>query len=402
MRQHISNRLVASLGTGCGTVIWDRRLAGFGVRAYPSGSRVYVAQAKGPGGMKRVTLGRHGLIDAAEARAAAAVAIGRIVAGEEVSAHRHRGPTVAEAARRYLRRHVAAHCKPGTLRMRESVIHGHLLPALGGRPLAGLRTADVAEMHRRMADTPAQANAAVSTLSAIVAKHRQWGLIPENGPDPCADVVKYRNRRRERFLSGAEYARLGRALDDSAGIAGVSQTAAAAVRLLMLTGCRRNEILSLRWDDVDLGARELRLRDAKTGPRTVPLAPAAVDVLAGQSCLDSVWVFPGQKPGTHYKDLWPAWALLRKRARLDDVRLHDLRHSFASCALALGESLPMIAKLLGHRRIESTARYAHLSRGDVREAAARVADELAKDVLPGWQRRDVYDRRGNGGCNEGG
>lgn len=133
---------------------------------------------------------------------------------------------------------------------------------------------------------------------------------------------------------------------------------------------------------MDLEGRELRLRDSKTGPRVVALSPAAVSVLEGliQSA-EGEWVLPGKIPGTHLNKLGNAWRRLRVRADLPDVRLHNLRHSFASTALALGENLPMIAKLLGHRRIGSTARYAHLEHNAVREVAERVATSLAKDIL---------------------
>ena len=163
-----------------------------------------------------------------------------------------------------------------------------------------------------------------------------------------------------------------------------SPVAIAALRLLMLTGCRRKEILTLRWADVDLASRQFQLRDAKAGPRAVPLSPSAANVLSDLArTKSSEWVIPGQKPGTHLQDLGSIWRRLRERAGLDDVRMHDLRHSFASSALALGESLPMIAKLLGHRRLESTIRYAHLARSGVHEAAERVARSLAEDILPG-------------------
>ena len=156
----------------------------------------------------------------------------------------------------------------------------------------------------------------------------------------------------------------------------------AAIRLLVLTGCRKNEVLTLRWADVDLKSRELRLRDSKVGPRVVPLSPSAVELVAGLPRLPgNEWVFPGQKPGTHLNSIDLAWRRLRIRADLPDVRLHDLRHSFASSALALGESLSTIQKLLGHRQISSTVRYAHLARTTVHEAANRVADSLAEDIL---------------------
>ena len=171
-------------------------------------------------------------------------------------------------------------------------------------------------------------------------------------------------------------------LDEAEARGGASAGAVAAIRLLMLTGCRKNEILTLRWHDVDLEARELTLADAKTGPRAVPLPPSAVRLLAGLARKPgNPWVIPGPKPGTQMRDIDGAWQTMRGRARLDGVRIHDLRHSYASRALALGKSLPMIGKLLGHSQVETAARYAHLARDSVHEAAAQIAESIAADIL---------------------
>ena len=155
----------------------------------------------------------------------------------------------------------------------------------------------------------------------------------------------------------------------------------------MLTGCRKREILCLRWEDVALDDNELRLPDAKTGARVVSLSPLAVKLLSGLPRMEgNPWVIPGRKPGTHLRDLNDAWKVIRTRAGLEDVRIHDLRHSYASRALALGESLPMIGKLLGHSQVETTARYAHLARDSVKEAAERIAGSIAGDILgEGWR-----------------
>ena len=162
----------------------------------------------------------------------------------------------------------------------------------------------------------------------------------------------------------------------------LSVHAAAALRLLMLTGCRRNEIAMLRWADVDLDVGELHLSDAKTGARTVTLSPAAVDVLKDVPRVASnPWVIAGPRPGTRITNLSEQWRCVRTRAALEDVRLHDLRHIWASRALAFGESLPMIARLLGHSQIETTARYAHLARDSVHDAAARIAASIGADLL---------------------
>ena len=206
-----------------------------------------------------------------------------------------------------------------------------------------------------------------------------WGMAPE-GANPCRGVRKYRERRRERFLSPDEYRRLGAMLAEAEGRA--SPHALAALRLLMLTGCRLGEILTLRWDDVDRAAGEFRLRDGKTGARMVPLTPTAEAVLDGiPREPGNPWVIAGRAPGTRLASLTAEWYRIRARAGLGDVRIHDLRHSFASRALALGESLPMIGKLLGHNQVETTARYAHLARDSIHESAARIADSLAADIL---------------------
>ena len=157
----------------------------------------------------------------------------------------------------------------------------------------------------------------------------------------------------------------------------------AALRLLALTGCRRSEILALRWEHVDREAGELRLPDSKTGPRLAPLSPAAAEVLSTlRRVPGNPWVIPGRAPGAPLRNLQRPWEVVRARAGLDDVRIHDLRHSFASRALALGESLRMIGELLGHRRVRTTARYAHLARDPVNASSARVADSIGADVLP--------------------
>ena len=384
--RRLNNRTVESLRFDRETLVWDRLLPGFAVKIYPSGTRTYIAQTRGPNGARRVTLGRHGAINAAEARRRAWQAIARIKAGREPLpehsvSRRAAGPRLADMAARYMDEYVAVHCKPGTLRLRSAAIYRHILPRLGKRRIAAVRRRHVLALQQRMAKTPVQANNVIITLSQIYNKAQDWGIVPE-GTNPCRHVELYRQRKRERFLTEAEFQRLGRVLDDAAQSGGATPEAIAAIRLLILTGCRRNEVLGLHWDDVDLEARELSLRDSKTGPRTVPLSPAAVRLLAGlPRSAGSRWVIPGRKPGTHMVRLGSAWRLLRKRAGLNDVRLHDLRHSFASSALALGESLPMIARLLGHRQIASTARYAHLARASVHEAAARVAESLAEDVL---------------------
>ncbi len=207
-----------------------------------------------------------------------------------------------------------------------------------------------------------------------------WGLRPD-GSNPCLHVKRFREDKRERFLNAEEFSRLGRVLDEIAADGSETRSTVAAIRLLMLTGGRLSEIQKLRWEHVDLDAGELRLPDSKTGGRAVPLAPSAVKLLAAlPRDPDSPWVIAGRKPGAHLTDLQHPWRRIRARAGLDDVRIHDLRHSFASRALALGEGLPMIGKLLGHTQVQTTARYAHLARDTVKASAARIGDSIKRDL----------------------
>ena len=163
---------------------------------------------------------------------------------------------------------------------------------------------------------------------------------------------------------------------------GLQAYAVTAIRLLMLTGCRLGEIQTLRWENVDLEAGELRLPDSRTGARMVPLSRAAAGVLAAlPRDPDNPWVIAGRKLGAHLTDLQHPRRRIRARAGLDDVRIHDLRHSFASRALAPGESLPMIGKLLGHMQVRTTARYAHLARDSVKASASKIADGIGADIL---------------------
>ncbi|MCY4382997.1 MAG: site-specific integrase [Nitrospinae bacterium] len=387
----LSNRLVEKLVAEKDSVFWDRDLTGFGVRVYPTGSKVYVAQVRGPKGPRRVTVGRHGVINADEARKRAASVIARVKAGEDVASGPAKpagGPTVADLARRYMEEHVAVRCKPSTGGLARAVVYKHILPALGRAPLEALERAQVAELHQRLGRTPYMANMVVRTLKLMYRLGEGWGMVPK-GYNPCRAIVKYPDRKRERFLTDKEYTRLGRVLEEARNRRG-SEGAVAAIRLLMLTGCRKNEILSLRWENVSLEAREFRLPDAKTGARVVSLSPLALKLLSAlPRTPGSPWVFPARNPGEHVRSVHHVWKSVCLRAGLENVRVHDLRHSYASRALALGESLTMIGKLLGHSQIKTTARYAHLARESVRDSAERVAASIADDILEDDWRRAI-------------
>ena len=379
----ISKRTVDGLSAAEDTVFWDHDLPGYGVRVYPTGRKVYVVQSRGPGGPKRVTLGRHGDISAEQARGKAAGVIDRIKRGEDpVPPPPAPGLTVAGLAERYMEGHVAVNCNAHTAGIYRGSLGNHILPALGELAIEAVGREHAAALHYGLRDTPRAANRALMVLTKMFSLAEAWGLAPE-GSNPCRFVVKYREQSRERFLTPEEYRRLGRVMDAAQWRGGIWRQAVAALRLLMLTGCRCNEILTLRWDDVDRTAGELRLSDAKTGARMVPLTPTALEVLADIPRVPgNPWVFVGQKAGTRLSSIDQHWQRLRVRAGLDDVRIHDLRHTYASRALALGESLTMIGKLLGHSKVGTTARYAHLARDTEKASAAKVAGSISADIMP--------------------
>ena len=240
-----------------------------------------------------------------------------------------------DLAGRFLEEHVPAHCKPSSAHSYEIAIRQHLLPRLGNRRVADVTRGDVAALHHRMHATPYAANRTLGILSAMFTAAELWGLRPQ-GSNPCRYVKRFRERRRERFLSDGEYRRLGAVLREAKSTGAVAASAIAAIRLLMLTGCRLSEIMTLRWEHVALEARELRLPNSKTGAKVVYLGRPAVAVLRGIAREEgNPWVITGRRPGSRLASLHFPWGRIRKRAGLDDVRLHDLRHSCASLPYSL-------------------------------------------------------------------
>jgi integrase len=212
---------------------------------------------------------------------------------------------------------------------------------------------------------------------AVLAAMLQFGagrdLLPSN---PARGVKLYKGEKKERFLSEAEVSRLADTLAAMEAEHVLNPKAAAAIRLLLLTGCRKGEILSLRWDFVDFGRGCLCLPDTKAGARTIPLAAPALEILAGLP-RTSEWVLPAAKGNGHYVGLGKAWERVRREAGLNGLRTHDLRHSFASFAVADGATLYLVGKVLGHRQARTTEVYAHLRDDPVRAVADRTAARIA-------------------------
>ncbi len=370
-------------GDGTDKFYWDNDLPGFGLRVRASGRKYYVVQFRANGRLRRMTLGRHGAVAPDTARRRAMALISDAKGGKDPAALRDEGrkaATMKVLGQRFLEEYVPVHCKPSTAYEYNRSVKFFIDPKIGTRKVEDIQRSDIFKLHHSMRETPYQANRTLGVLSKMFNLAEIWGLRTD-GSNPCLHVKRYKEEKRERFLSADEFNRLGRVLDEILEDGSESRSAMVAIRLLMLTGCRLSEIQKLRWEHVDLDAGELRLPDTKTGGRAVPLAPSAVRLLASlPRDDDNPWVIAGKKPGSHLTDLQHPWRRIRERAKLDDVRIHDLRHSFASRALALGEGLPMIGKLLGHTQVQTTARYAHLARDTVKASAARIGDSIERDL----------------------
>ena len=233
---------------------------------------------------------------------------------------------------------------------------------------ADVARAEIARLHLAMKDKPYQANRTLALLSKFFNWCEKHGFRVD-GSNPCRHVDKYRERRHERFLSAQELARLGEALADAERAGKASPVIVGALRLLALTGARLSEILTLRWEHVDLENACLRLPNSKTGQKSIYLNAPALAVLNSLPRLEAnPYVIPGERLGAHLVNLQKPWRRIRALAKLKDVRIHDLRHSFASVAAASGQSLYVIGSLLGHSQPQTTSRYAHLSADPLRAA----------------------------------
>ena len=380
----ITKRAVDGIGSdGSDRFYWDRELPGFGLRVRASGRKYFVAQFRANGKLRRMTLGPVTAMTPDEARKRAMALLADAKAGSDPAAQRdadRKAATVKALGKRFLDEYVPDHCKQSTAYEYRRSVELFVDPKIGRRKVNEIQRSDIAALHHGMRKTPYQANRTLGVLSKMFNMAEVWGLRPD-GSNPCLHVKRFKEEKRERFLSTEEFRRLGKVLDEILEDGSETRSSVVAIRLLMLTGCRLSEIQKLQWEHVDLDAGELRLPDSKTGGRAVPLAPSAVRLLAGlPRDEDNPWVIAGRKPGSHLTDLQHPWRRIRERAKLPDVRIHDLRHSFASRALALGEGLPMIGKLLGHTQVQTTARYAHLARDTVKASAARIGDSIDHDL----------------------
>jgi integrase len=363
--------------------IWDDSLPGFGVRVLPSGRKGYIVQYRAGRRSRRMSLGPSTVLTCEQARTRAITIIAAARGGDDPAARRdadRRTATVKELADRFDKEHVSLRIKESTAKGYRRLLQLTILPALGRHRVTEVTRADIAKLHHDLRHIPYEANRCLEVISKMFSLAEMWGLRPD-GSNPRKHIKKYAEEKRERFLSPVELKLVGEVLREMESEGIELPSAIAATRLLILTGCRLNEIMTLQWEHVDLPGKALRLPDSKTGAKVVHLGQSAIDVLEKITLVETnPWVIVGTLPGARLTDLQPFWQQVRARAGLNDVRIHDLRHTFASTAVASGQGLPMIGKLLGHTQVQTTARYAHLASATVKTAASDVSAEIAASL----------------------
>ena len=377
----LTKRLVESHRSDARDIILrDSEIKGFLCKITPRGHRVYMLYYRTKDGQeRRPKIGVHGEITCDQARKIAQQWKAEVAAGSDPSAHKsasRQAPTVSQLCDRYLEEHAKGRKKPSSLRNDAQMIVRFIKPDLGARKVASATVEDIARLHQRLRNTPYQANRLLALLAKMFSLAEAWGLR-SNGSNPTRHVGKFREQKRQRYLTNEELERLGEVLEEAERNETEPPQIIAAIRLLLLTGCRLNEILALRWDQIDWDRGQLRFEDTKTGAQFRTVGAAVIEHLAQLPWRQSSpYVIPGRITGSHLVNLSKAWRRIRERAELDDVRIHDLRHTHASAAAGLGLSLPMIGKLLGHSQPATTARYAHLADDPVSLAATSVAEHI--------------------------
>ncbi|MCW5685519.1 MAG: site-specific integrase [Pseudolabrys sp.] len=384
--------------------LWDTAVRGFGVRVRPTGSKSYVVVYRSGAGrgapVRRYTIATVGKIPPESARDRAKVILGAVAHGHDPAAQKatERGaPTIAELADQFMAEHVRAKRKGRTAEFYRDILDRIVKPALGTSKADKLTRLQMGRLHSSLAETPFQANRMLAVVGSMYTFAGQVGIVSEN-TNPTRGIGRFKESRRERFLTSEELGRLGSAIREaetsgipwevdeskpnakhvpkSTRVTKIDPSAAAALRLLLFTGCRLREILHLRWEHVDFERRCLFLPDSKSGRKTIILNAPALEVLNKLERIGP-YVVPGDHPEKPRHDLKRPWDTVNKRAGLVGVRLHDLRHTYASFGAGGGIGLPIIGRLLGHAHSATTARYAHLDNDPLRCASEAISGSIA-------------------------
>jgi integrase len=379
-----------------GETRWDGRLPGFGLRRQGSGAASFILHYRYDGQQRKMTLGRAAIVPLAEARQKAQDALNKLTRGDDPAAKG--ADTIADIADRWLAEHVATKLKPKSRLEYRRMVDARIKPAIGNVRSEALGRQHVAALHHGLRDTPTEANRTLAALSSMLVWAESVGLRPD-GSNVCRHVKRFRLRARERFLSAVELGRLGETL-----AAHNNPEHVAAIRLLIFTGARLDEVLTLRWEQIDGAVATLteHKSDGAIGTKLIQLPPPALAVLAElPRFVGCPYVFGRRDQAGTWHPRTKAWLEIpwagkkqrvkgdmrvslgiRQKAGMEDVHLHDLRHSFAAVGVAAGMGLPIIGRLLGHAQAATTQRYAHVANDPAAAAAAAIAEQIASAMSP--------------------
>jgi integrase len=379
-------------------VFFDDDFTGFALRVSETGKKsFYFSYRTGKGRAaekKWVMLGAFPTMSVEQARQKAKDMAASVQQGidpaKEIQADKE-AKSMKEALQSFLDEHVSK-LKPGTIKSYTMIIKKYLIPNFGKLRVKEVIYSDIAKFHHTMQETPYLANRSYAVLSKFFSWCELHGHR-ERGDSPCRGITKYKELKRQDFIGATELAILGDTLArmeenwierkttkekrTSEFVDTITTQAAAAIRLLMFTGARVGEILSLEWSNIDLEQGTARLPDSKTGFKVLQLPAPALAVLEALPRLGK-WVFPADSESGHMVNIKDAWGDVLKQANLSGWRLHDLRHCFASMMVNSGASLPIVGKILGHNNVSTTQRYAHLEQNPARKAAEDAASKIAK------------------------
>lgn len=373
-------------------IVWDSDIKGLGCRIFPSGQKTYVFfyYPKGVATRKKeyLKIGTHGAVTCEIAREIAQGWAGDIARGIDPKKQKQKVSTslsFQDFFKIFTEKYRKIHHKKGAMEIDDNRLKNHIFPFFGNMKINEIEGKDVLRFKDQLRDRPGTYNRSINLIRKAFSSAELWGYRPKNS-NPCLGIPKYPEKKKERFLTSEELEKLDGVLTEQEMIGVTSSYSLAAIRMLMYTGCRLSEILTLKWEDVFLEEGYLHLKDSKTGEKTIPLNESTKTVLTKlekQEC--NPFVFVGEKPGTCLTTLKTAWTKVRRLADLEDVRLHDLRHTFASLAIKQGVDLYTVSKLLGHKDIKTTTRYAHL---EVKQLikATNVVDQI-------WQEKHLKKGR---------
>lgn len=362
-------------------VLWDGNVRGLGLKILPSGKKGFLLFYRThERRQRRAVLGPYGVLTLDQARRLAREWLGEVARGGDPSGVRlskRGGMTVRELGRRYLEEYAQSHKKPSSVREDERLLSKLINPRLGGLKVESISRSDVHRLHHALIETPFTANRCVALLSKMLNLAEAWQLRPD-GSNPCRHLKRYTEKARDRFLTTEELSRLGAALAELETRNIQAKSAVAAIRFLALTGCRLGEAISLRWNWVNVPEGTLDFPDSKTGAKRIPLGDDALKFIVAQPKV-SDWVFAGRDP-THSltrNRMEDVWKIVRRKASLEDARLHDLRHTVGTYSGRAGHNAFIVRDILGHKTLAMTGRYVSKDIDPVRRAASEIARQIS-------------------------